>query len=226
MFNIAIFEPNISDNELLQQFIFSELFEKFEFKIFSFVDEGKFIDFIYENNVCLLIVDVNMVVNSGMKSLNTVKSFKNPYDLIVISEDKDMALYGYKYNAFDFILKPINYIEISESLRRLIKTRDENSQSFYIKNGCYLERFCIDEIYYFSSLARKVSLVNANDSIDFYGKLDDVMLQLPKNFIRVHQSYIVNNRYLKAISKNELILTNGEIIPVSKKYAEILKKYF
>lgn len=226
MYNIAIFEPILSDNELVQQIIFSELFEKFEFEIFSFVDESKFLEFICKNNVNLFIVDVNLVVNSGMKSLNTIKSMKNMHDLVIVSEDKDMALYGYKYNAFDFILKPINFNEIADSLKRLITTRDKNAQSFYIKNGCYLERFCIDEIYYFTSFARKVTLVNANDSIDFYGKLDDVMLQLPQNFIRVHQSYIVNNRYLKAISKNELILIDGETIPVSKKYAEIIKKHF
>ena len=56
------------------------------------------------------------------------------------------------------------------------------------------------------------------------GKLTDLLLRLPiKHFIRVHRSYIVNEKFINKISINNLILDRIDI-PVSKTYRkEILK---
>lgn len=51
-------------------------------------------------------------------------------------------------------------------------------------------------------------------------KLDDVMLDLPEYFERVHQSFLVNTRHIIGLDKNtwELILDSGNRIPVSRAY--------
>ncbi len=52
-------------------------------------------------------------------------------------------------------------------------------------------------------------------------------LDLPTNFIRVHNSYIVNSDYIQSILKGEnweIVLINSEKIPVSRRKKEELLK--
>lgn len=46
------------------------------------------------------------------------------------------------------------------------------------------------------------------------------------DFVRIHQSYIVNFYFIKEISNQGVILLNGEALPISAKYsADFKKKY-
>ncbi len=62
------------------------------------------------------------------------------------------------------------------------------------------------------------------------GKLSELQVLLAGNhFVRTHQSYLVNLRYIKSISNDELILQNGRILSVSRsrypKAKEIFSEY-
>jgi two-component system LytT family response regulator len=63
----------------------------------------------------------------------------------------------------------------------------------------------------------------------YISSLQDIdPLLTPYGFIRVHQSHLVNKEYISSFSKKEgfnLLLENGEIIPVSKnKKEEVVKE--
>ena len=47
-----------------------------------------------------------------------------------------------------------------------------------------------------------------------------------KDFIRTHQSYFVNARKIKSVSKDSAELLNGEILPVSKSKASAVKNAY
>ena len=42
-------------------------------------------------------------------------------------------------------------------------------------------------------------------------------------FVRIHVSYIVNMDYVKALYLEEVVLTNGVRLPISKKYRKSIK---
>jgi two-component system LytT family response regulator len=63
----------------------------------------------------------------------------------------------------------------------------------------------------------------------YISSLQDIEpLLTPYSFIKVHQSHLVNKEYISSFSKKEgfnLLLENGEIIPVSKnKKEEVVKE--
>lgn len=57
-------------------------------------------------------------------------------------------------------------------------------------------------------------------------KLDDIMLDLPDYFERVHQSFLVNTRHISGLDKNtwELKLDSGYRIPVSRVYRKTVSE--
>ncbi|MCF0260265.1 MAG: response regulator transcription factor [Erysipelotrichaceae bacterium] len=55
-------------------------------------------------------------------------------------------------------------------------------------------------------------------------KLGDIQKLLPDNFVRCHQSFLVNLDYISTIEKNTIFLTNGTSIPVSRAYKKGLSQ--
>ena len=55
-------------------------------------------------------------------------------------------------------------------------------------------------------------------------KLSDLMLRLNHHFLRVHESYIVNEKYILSMKRTSIELINGKEIPVSRKYHHLLKE--
>ena len=45
------------------------------------------------------------------------------------------------------------------------------------------------------------------------------------NFISIHKSYLVNFVYIDIIRHSEVILTNGEILPISNSHKEVVQKF-
>lgn len=87
----------------------------------------------------------------------------------------------------------------------------------YISNKS-IKNIMIDEIKYFFSDKRKICMVKTdNEKIEFYGKLSDIEADLSKvPFVRTHQSYLVNCKYIKNTSYNHVELMDGAVLPVSQ----------
>ena len=81
-----------------------------------------------------------------------------------------------------------------------------------------IKNIMTDEIKYFFSDKRKICMVKTdNEKIEFYGKLSDIEADLSKvPFVRTHQSYLVNCKYIKNTSYNHVELMDGAVLPVSQ----------
>ena len=85
----------------------------------------------------------------------------------------------------------------------------------------------VNDIFYFESNKRVLIVHTKSDEYSFYGKLDQVEKELDgKDFIRTHQSYFVNARKIKSVSKDSAELLNGEILPVRKSKASAVKNAY
>lgn len=73
------------------------------------------------------------------------------------------------------------------------------------------------EIYYLHSEQRKIFIHTAKRVYEIGGKLDDeeeFLKELP--IVRTHYSYLVHIRHLDEVEGNEVVLKNGERIPISE----------
>ncbi len=59
-----------------------------------------------------------------------------------------------------------------------------------------------------------------------YGTLSEQLERLSNRFIMAHQSFIVNKIYVAGIRKNELFLTDGAVIPISRQRLKTVKSLF
>lgn len=107
------------------------------------------------------------------------------------------------------------------------KQRKGNLHYLQIRKQDKIERIFLHHVRYFVSDRRKIKAVfdSPNDSLEFYMKMQDMEDQLQNcNFLRCHQSYLVNIQQILYWDNTTIVLTGNEKIPVSRKYKEEVTK--
>lgn len=99
-------------------------------------------------------------------------------------------------------------------------TLDKVNTFSYYKRPSYLHT-PYDSIKYFVSEGRRTRIVCTNEKHNdlFYKKLSDVEAFVSSGqhiFLRIHQSYLINAKYVAAYNRSHVTLTTGEHLPISK----------
>ena len=186
--------------------------------------------FINKNTVDLIFIDIEMPLLSGIEFIDTLKL---KCQFIFTTAYPQFAIDGFELEAADYLIKPISYIRFLKAFNKVNKTRQ--SQSFavntptftssnednflFIKSEHESIKVFISEIKYIEGLKDylKVNLSNGKYILTL-SNFKNMMDKLPeKTFIRVHNSYVVNLKYITSVQRNRIMIDESRI-PVSESY--------
>ena len=104
------------------------------------------------------------------------------------------------------LLKPIKKEQIKKSLERALQEekQSKNIKTFNIKGKIF--NIEVEKIKYIESNKRVAIIYEENLKRRIYGKLDKIEEMLPSNFVRCHQSYIVNLEHVRELNTHEFVL--------------------
>ena len=98
----------------------------------------------------------------------------------------------------------------------------KNEKFTFIKSDKKLIKIYFDEITIIKGLGNYVEILTTeNKKYIYYKSLKDLIENLPNEFMRVHNSYIVNLTNIDVLEDNHIILKNMKIA-VGKSYKECL----
>ena len=174
----------------------------------------------HPGEIDLLFLDVEMEGMNGMQAAEQIRSFNQEMLLVFVTGYADYVFDGYRVNAVDYMLKPVQRERLSELLGRIRKKMAaRTNQEYVFKNTEGTYRFPLSEISYFYSDKRKVNLVSQEKEYSFYGKLDEVAEKLSESFVRIHQRYLVNPEKVEYIGSDS-VLMEGKRLPMSRAMKE------
>lgn len=188
-----------------------------------------------ENKVDLVFLDIHMPDLNGLEFSRTVK---NETRIIFITAYEKYALNGYKVEALDYLVKPVNYEEFLTAANKAKKwfelVSQKNSEpeaeainSIYIKSEHRIIQVNLTDIIYIEGLKDyvKIFLDGQPKPILSLMSMKSLEEQLPaNNFMRVHRSFIVNLSKIKTIERDRIIF-GSTYIPISEKYKEDFQEY-
>ncbi len=73
------------------------------------------------------------------------------------------------------------------------------------------------------SMDKKIMIVTKKGREEFYGKLKEIAKQLPEYFVMIHQSYIVNQDFIREYSYETVKMVDGEELNISRPYRKELR---
>lgn len=185
-------------------------------------------------DIDLLFLDINMPDLSGME---LAKSLEHPPGIIFTTAYSEYALDGFKVDAIDYLLKPIDYAAFLKAANKahhlMMRTgpvTEELSlkeQFLFIKSDYKIIKIDLADINYVESQREyvRIHLVNQKPIMTLFSmkKLEEFLPS--ETFMRVHRSFIVNLKRISTIERNRIIFNEKDYIPVSEQYREAFKNY-
>lgn len=178
-----------------------------------------------ENKPDLIFCDIKM---PGVNGLQFLRSLHQPPKMIVTSAYREYAVEGFDIGVTDYLLKPIplerfllavNRALDMEAADKSIKPTDHKEFHFF-KTGTTTERVFLNTIDHISAYGNycKLHLNDGGRSLAVNYKISELEITLkPKDFLRVHKSYIANKRSITKVSSNTVFINSIEI-PLGESY--------
>ena len=164
----------------------------------------------------IFFLDIEMDKLNGMDAARLIRAQNSSAVIIFITSYTDFVFQGYEVKALNYILKPYKNEKILEVLHSALKELElSDDTGLYIEQRTGGIRLPFRTIRYLFSEKHSVHVVTNTDIVTFYGKLNEVETHLPDCFVRIHNRYLINLRYLKAIEKTYAIL-GQDVLPVSR----------
>lgn len=146
--------------------------------------------------------------------------------IIGLSETKAYAYDAIKHHFFDYWLQPYNEFDIRKSILRLrkLELKEEKLETLCLKSYNDFHFLDTRNILYLQADNNTTEFHMADGTVNnAYKTLKTFEGKLPKNFVRIHQSYIVNTNYISRINfgKNICALKSvAKPLPFSRSYRD------
>ncbi|MBC7523245.1 MAG: response regulator transcription factor [Flavobacterium sp.] len=191
--------------------------------------------FIQTNQTDLVFLDINMPDISG---LDFAKLTQNKAKIIFTTAYSEFALDSYKYNAVDYLMKPVSFDNFLRASQKLLNNNNtpQNKEPvpdekepvedyFYVKTERKgkISKVMFKDILYVESLKNYVAIHTIDkEQIISLLTMKEMDERLPFNdFFRCHKSFMVALDKIKAVDGNEIIFQElKDKVPIGATYRD------
>lgn len=186
-----------------------------------------------ENNIYFLDVDMAGSMD-GFRLGKKIRELDLDGYIVYVSAyiQKALELFEYHIQVLDFIWKSNSgakekiRIDLEAFHDHVRKKPKEGSEKISINTGDRIYILEDKEILFFETISKvhKIRVHTLTKQMEFYGSLKDIEALVPKNYCKIHRSYLVNIKNIKELDKKNLIvkMINDEICYVSRNYMKDL----
>ncbi len=249
MLNAVIIDDEVSSRETLKNLLTNFCTSVTVIGEAGSVDEG--ISVINTTNPDVVFLDIEMPYKNGFDLLSSLSEIN--FDVVFTTAYNQYALKAIKFSALDYLLKPINATELNNAVSRISAKRVAENKG---KNNGKLDAFMANMKNINSQLQKMViptingfNVVELKDivrcesdrSYTAFHFTDKKSILLSKaigdfedlldehNFMRVHQSHLINLAHVKSYTKGRggsVEMSDGSIIDISRnKREEFIEKF-
>ena len=159
-------------------------------------------------SVDLIFVDINM---PDLNGVDFVRGLIERPMIIFTTAYSEYAVEGFKLDAVDYLLKPFGFADFNRSAAKANSLYELRHNQRTPQEG--------------ESEALPMHLIDGSTITTLF-RLKNMEAALPSElFMRVHRSYIVNLRMIKAYVKGRIFLSDTEYVPIGENYKEAFQGY-
>jgi DNA-binding LytR/AlgR family response regulator len=210
---------------------FLEPIEDFEL-IDTFSNPIEGLNFLKNNKVDLIFLDINMPVLDG---INFIKSLENPPLLIITSAYSQFAIETYELDVLDYLVKPIEFSRLMKALNKVSKRLNTNSGTsqestqehpfIFVKiDKKRMKKIFFNEILVIESLKDYLKINTLSGKYIIHSTLSDFTDLLPeRNFLRIHRSYTIAIDKIDAVEGNSIEIEGLRYV-IGRSYIDHVKQ--
>jgi DNA-binding LytR/AlgR family response regulator len=175
----------------------------------------------------LIFLDVEMKELSGIGTAKRIKERDKNVIFIFVTNHQKYVPDAFTVNAFQFLTKPLKQELFNAEFARALDAHQKARFQYQISFKDRTVVLEVGDIFYIETHNRRLRAFTREKSYEFLGSIGAEEKKLGKyDFMRCHQGYLVNMKHISEICKNEFVLVNGAVVPISKQLkSEALNRF-
>lgn len=172
----------------------------------------------YSCDADIVFLDIRLPDIPGMEVARRIRAVDQNVMTIFVTHLTQYAIEGYSVEAFDYILKPLQYASFAAKLNRVLRAlsyqEPELSLTFKGKDGG--KRVSVSAITYVEVCVHNLLFHTGDEVIKQWGTLSKYEALLKGvHFVRCHTSYLVNLKFVRSIKKDSVDVA-GVTLPIAR----------
>ena len=189
------------------------------------------LDILQAGDVDVIFLDIHL---PKLKGLDFIRTLKTPPQIIITTAFREYALDGYELNVVDYLLKPVSLSRFIGAVNKLkvksqaistneTTTINSTEENFFLININKKKiKIYLDEVLFIESKKEYINIITSSDTYLAKYQLTDIEALLNKlSFMRIHRSFIVSMKKIKAYTATDVEI-NGFKIPIGRSYKELV----
>lgn len=166
----------------------------------------------------VIFLDIQMEEPDGMETARLLRGQGDHSLLVFVTVLMELVFDAFQVEAYDYLTKPLDAARFARTMDRVLQTLEQRTAaSLVIQQGSGCEVVPLSDVVYCEVLGRKVYLHKADGTITgYYDRLEQLERRVDGRFFRCHRSYLVNLDHVRGCQAGQVLLSQGERIPVSR----------
>lgn len=177
------------------------------------------------NSICtVFFLDIQMGEMNGMDVARRLRMEGYTGPIIFLTAFREYVFEGYDVHAMNYLLKPVQREPLFRCLDEIATSLSGNVYLYRNKND--IIRIPYKDIFTITASLHYVDILTVSGVYSQYANLNQVIEHLPKEFIRIHRSCIVNMAHIHKIAGSTITLSNRMTAVIGRTYLKAVTQEF
>ncbi len=183
----------------------------------------------------IVFLDIDMPGLSGIDTARKLREMDCEALIVFVTSYQEYMRDAFKVEAFDYLIKPVSMRELNDVVKRAVQKQEQRYGKITVKTvenetlalACRKIVLVQSRLHYIDIMLNDNAVYTVSMKLDWLSELLKPYVQ----FVRCHQSYIVNLDCVEAIQQNSFKLKKDfqqiqKEIPISRKNLSAMKERY
>lgn len=185
--------------------------------------EGFLFHYAEESDFDILLLDIEMGGMDGVTMAKRLRQSNDTVQIIFITGYSDYIAEGYDVAALHYLMKPVRPEKLCAVLDRAWEKHRRNERCLNLERSGEMIRLPLYEVRYLDVHQNYVT-VHARQDYTLKRTLAEFEAELDEQFFRVGRGMILNLKQIRRVTKKEVVLADGTVLPLPRGSYEPLNR--
>lgn len=225
MIKVAICDDDLIVAQQIESAILNFDKYKSQLEVDVFTSAVELLTFCQKEDYMFFFLDIEMPSMMGIELARSIRERGNHSPIVFVTSFSEYMEEVFHLHTFDYLLKPVSEKDVQHVVDKLMSYLNMSSNRFVFEYNRSTYSLLYAEIIYIEKQSRQALIHTKTDTYKVNLSSDEIISRLDQNFIRAHNSFIINAVHITEFNSKYLKLSQDIVIPIGRKYSKDVKSF-